>query len=75
MGFPLQKNGEKIGDTMAVAAGGLWIRGPAGSGKNASVEGEKKSPSATGGVKTCDWNAKQERKAKVAKEGAKVGLS
>lgn len=41
MGFPL-KNGEEIGDTMAVAAEGLWIRGPAGSGKNASVEGEKK---------------------------------
>lgn len=30
----LYKNGEKVGDTMAVAAGGLWIRGPAGSGKN-----------------------------------------
>lgn len=49
---------------MAVAV--LWISGPAGSGK---------SPLATGGVKTCDWNAKQERKAEVAKEGAKAGLS
>lgn len=28
---------------MAVAAGGLWISRPAGSGKNASVEGEKES--------------------------------
>lgn len=28
----LTKNGEKIGDTMAVAAGELWISGPAGSG-------------------------------------------
>ena len=34
-----------------------------------------KSPLATGGVKTCDWNAKQERKAEVAKEGAKADLS
>ena len=73
MGFPLQDNGEKIGDTMAVAAGVLWIRGPAGSGK--TYRRMKESPSATGGVKTCDWNAKQERKAKVAKEGAKAVLS
>lgn len=69
-----KKNGEKIGDTMAVAAGGLWISGPAGSGKTCRRR-KKKSPSATGGVKTCDWNAKQERKAEVANEGAKAGLS
>lgn len=62
--FLYKTNGEKIGDTMAVAV--LWISGPAGSGK---------SPWATGGVKTCDWNAKQERKAEVAKEGAKASLS
>ena len=63
-GISFTKNGEKTGDTMAVAV--LWVSGPAGSGK---------SPLATGGVKTCDWNAKQERKAEVAKEGAKAGLS
>ena len=62
----------KVGDLMAVAAGGFWIRGPTASGKDPSKE---KSPSATGGVKTCDWNAKQERKAEVANEGAKAGLS
>lgn len=62
-GISVTKNGEKTGDTMAGAV--LWVSSPAGSGKSAS---------ATGGVKTCDWKAKQERKAKVAKEGAKVDL-
>lgn len=68
MGFPLQRMARRLAT--------LWqlLLEACGSGARQEVA-RPKSPSATGGVKTCDWNAKQERKAKVAKEGAKAALS
>lgn len=73
MGFPLQKMARRLATLwqLLLEACGLVDQREVAR----PVEGEKKSLSATGGVKTCDWNAKQERKAEVANEGAKAGLS